>query len=52
MRCELSHFARAAIKPMLPTDSIRAFLATQGIALAASHAAIDQSVVRAICVRK
>jgi len=37
---------------LVPAETIRAFLATQGITIAAGHAAIDQSVVRVICVRK
>jgi hypothetical protein len=37
---------------LVPADTIRAFLAAQGIAPAAGKAPIDQSVVRVICVRK
>ncbi len=40
---------------LVPAEAIRAFLQARGIALAvpvAGHAAIDQSVVRVVCVRK
>ncbi len=36
---------------LIPADAVRAFLAAQGIAPAAGHAAMNQSVVRIICVR-
>ncbi len=47
--------AGAAVAPqatLLPAQTVRAFLQTQGIAAAAGHPASDQSVVRVICVRK
>ena len=37
---------------LIPVETLRAFLQTQNIASASSHAPIDQSVVRVICVRK
>jgi Putative peptidoglycan binding domain len=37
---------------LVPAAVVRAFLATHGITPAASHSAIDQSIVRVICVRK
>ena len=37
---------------LIPAEAVRAFLSAHGIALAAGHAAIDQSIVRVICVRK
>jgi hypothetical protein len=37
---------------LVPAQAIRAFLGAQGIALAGGHSAMDQSVVRIICVRK
>jgi hypothetical protein len=37
---------------LVPAETVRAFLAAQGIAPATAHTAIDQSVVRVICVRK
>jgi hypothetical protein len=37
---------------LVPAAAVRAFLNAQGIALAAGNTAIDQSVVRLICVRK
>jgi hypothetical protein len=37
---------------LIPAATVRAFLSAQGIAPTASDAAIDQSVVRIICVRK
>jgi hypothetical protein len=37
---------------LVPATAVRGFLASQGIAPTAGHAAIDQSVVRVICVRK
>jgi hypothetical protein len=37
---------------LVPAETLRAFLQAQGIAPSASRAAIDQSVVRVICVRK
>ena len=37
---------------LIPAEAVRAFLSAQGIPLAAGHAAIDQSIVRVICVRK
>jgi hypothetical protein len=39
-------------KSLVPPDAVLAFLAAQGIALAAGSAPIDQSIVRVICVRK
>jgi hypothetical protein len=36
---------------LVPADAVRAFLQAQGITLAESHSAMDQSVVRVICVR-
>ncbi len=37
---------------LIPTETLRAFLQAQNIALATGRNAIDQSVVRVICVRK
>jgi hypothetical protein len=37
---------------LIPAETLRAFLQTQNVALAISRTAIDQSVVRVICVRK
>ena len=37
---------------LVPVAAVRAFLQAQSVALAASHNAVDQSVVRIICVRK
>ncbi|HKM88232.1 MAG TPA: serine protease [Xanthobacteraceae bacterium] len=37
---------------LVPAETVRAFLAAQGVPLATGHAAMDQSVVRVICVRK
>jgi hypothetical protein len=37
---------------LIPVETLRAFLQTQNIALTTSRSAIDQSVVRVICVRK
>ncbi len=37
---------------LVPADTVRGFLQAQGIAPAAGHAAMEQSVVRVICVRK
>jgi hypothetical protein len=37
---------------LVPADAIAAFLKSQSIAPAAGHGAIDQSVLRVICVRK
>jgi hypothetical protein len=37
---------------LVPADAVRAFLAARGIAPAAGHGAMDQSIVRVICVRK
>jgi hypothetical protein len=37
---------------LIPAAAVRAFLGAQQIALAAGHAAMDQSVVRVICVRR
>ncbi len=37
---------------LIPTDVVRSFLAAQGITPAAGHGAIDQSIVRVICIRK
>jgi hypothetical protein len=37
---------------LIPVETLRAFLQAQNIALAAGRNAIDQSVVRVICVRK
>jgi hypothetical protein len=43
---------------IVPADTVRSFLAAQGIILetgaapAADHAAIEKSVMRVICVRK
>jgi len=37
---------------LVPAETLRAFLQAQNIAPAMGNAAIDQSVMRAICVRK
>ena len=37
---------------LIPAAAVRAFLQTQGLAPAAGHAAMEQSIVRVICVRK
>jgi hypothetical protein len=37
---------------LVAADTIRNFLTSQGVALGAGHATMDQSVVRIICVRK
>jgi Putative peptidoglycan binding domain len=37
---------------LIPAATVRAFLAAQGVAIAGGSAAINQSVVRLICVRK
>jgi hypothetical protein len=37
---------------LVPADTVRAFLQAQGITPAAGHGAMEQSVVRVICVRK
>jgi hypothetical protein len=37
---------------LVPATAVRAFLAAQGVALAAAPSAADQSVLRVICVRK
>jgi len=37
---------------LIPVETLRAFLQTQNIALSTGRGAIDQSVVRVICVRK
>jgi len=37
---------------LVPADTVRVFLASQGITPASGHSAIDQSVLRIICVRK
>jgi len=37
---------------LVPADTVRVFLASQGITPAGGHGAIDQSVLRIICVRK
>ena len=37
---------------LVPADAVRAFLAAHGITPASGYSAIDQSVVRVICVRK
>jgi len=37
---------------LIPAAAVRAFLAAHGIAAATSDGAIDQSVMRVICVRK
>ena len=37
---------------LIPVETLRAFLQTQNIALTTGRGAIDQSVVRVICVRK
>lgn len=42
----------AAQATLVPTETLRAFLQAQNIAPATSNAAIDQSVMRVICVRK
>ena len=44
--------AMSRLATLVPADAVRAFLGAQGIALATGHAAMDQSVVRIICVRK
>jgi len=42
----------AAQATLVPVETLRAFLQAQNVATAAAKAAIDQSVVRVICVRK
>ena len=37
---------------LIPVEALRAFLQAQNIAIATGRGAIDQSVVRVICVRK
>jgi hypothetical protein len=37
---------------LIPVETLRAFLQTQNIAPVSGRNAIDQSVVRVICVRK
>src|SRR5580704_10510132 len=37
---------------LIPAETLRAFLQAQNIALASGRSAIDQSIVRVICVRK
>jgi hypothetical protein len=37
---------------LVPADMVRAFLTSHGIAPAGGHGAVDQSVLRVICVRK
>ena len=37
---------------LIPAETLRAFLQAQNVALTNSRAAIDQAVVRVICVRK
>ena len=37
---------------LVPADAVRVFLVSQGITPAAGHGAIDQSILRIICVRK
>jgi hypothetical protein len=37
---------------LVPADAVRAFLTSHGITPAGGHGAIDQSVLRVICVRK
>jgi hypothetical protein len=37
---------------LIPVETLRAFLQAQNIALASGRSAIDQSIVRVICVRK
>jgi len=37
---------------LIPVETLRAFLQAQNIALTTGHNAVDQSVVRVICVRK
>jgi hypothetical protein len=44
--------AAAGQAVLIPADSIRTFLAAQGITPASGQTALDQSVVRVICVRK
>jgi hypothetical protein len=42
----------AAQATLVPAEAVRAFLTAQGIAVADGHAAMKESVVRVICVRK
>jgi peptidoglycan hydrolase-like protein with peptidoglycan-binding domain len=42
----------AAQAVLVPADTVRAFLTSHGITPAGGHSAIDQSVLRVICVRK
>jgi S1-C subfamily serine protease len=44
--------AAGAQAALIPADTIRSFLTTQGITPSASRPPIDQSVLRVICVRK
>jgi hypothetical protein len=37
---------------MVPADTVRAFLTSQGVAAVSGQGAMDQSVLRIICVRK
>jgi hypothetical protein len=37
---------------LVPADTVRAFLTSHGIMPAGGRGAIDQSVLRVICVRK
>jgi hypothetical protein len=37
---------------LIPASAVRAFLQAQGIAPANGHAAMEESIVRVICVRK
>jgi hypothetical protein len=48
----VSGTAVAGHAALVPADAIAAFLKSQRIAPAAGHGAIDQSVLRVICVRK
>jgi hypothetical protein len=53
---KLPVIAALAVTPqpaaLIPADTVRAFLQAQGIVPAAGRAAMDQSVVRVICVRQ
>jgi hypothetical protein len=44
--------ATGAQAALIPADTIRSFLTTQGLTPSASRTPIDQSVLRVICVRK
>ncbi len=44
--------AHSLVAELVPATAVRAFLTAQGVAVANGHAAMDQSVVRVICVRQ